>query len=415
MNSIKSVFGLFERIGSTTSRTEKELIIKEGSTNDHFKTLLNFTYNPYDKFYIKKLPKVKLDESEVSEEKYEEFIQVLLELITRQITGNAAIERAKSFFEKCNETEYKWYGKVLQKDLKIGITSKTINKVIPNLIPTFNCMLAHPLKNLPDKFIIEPKLDGYRCLAFNYGHGRVELMTRNGRLIEGYGQIEKEISEKLEAGFVYDGEIMSRSGTFSDVQKSAFKKGKNKDGALFIFDCVPIEEFMLGKSSAKLLDRKDHLLSMFRGIKTGHIAPIIGSHIMRDMDEAMAEHKKFVQEGYEGTMVKDIAFVYECKRSYAVQKIKDMETLDLVVVGVEEGEEGTKFEGTLGALIVDFKGNQVRVGSGYTESQRKEFWAIKEDIINRVVEVKYQEISKNKDGKESLRFPIFQRIREDKE
>ncbi|WP_369118558.1 ATP-dependent DNA ligase, partial [Mycobacterium tuberculosis] len=98
---------------------------------------------------------------------------------------------------------------------------------------------------------------------------------------------------------------------------------------------------MLGKSTAKLLDRKDHLLSMFRGIKTRHIAPIIGSHIMRDMDEAMVEHEKFVQEGYEGTMVKDINSVYECKRSFAVQKIKDMETLDLVVVGVEEGEEGT--------------------------------------------------------------------------
>src|SRR6185312_15199570 len=134
----------------------------------------------------------------------------------------------------------KWYMKVLQKDLKIGITDKTVNKVWKGLVPSFTCALANTYANkLPKRYVTDPKLDGYRCLAFNYGGVRgVELRSRNGHPIEGYVGIEKDMADYMPDGFVYDGEIMDRSGLFSDVQKSAFKKSSNKDGVLHIFDAV---------------------------------------------------------------------------------------------------------------------------------------------------------------------------------
>jgi DNA ligase-1 len=64
-------------------------------------------------------------------------------------------------------------------------------------------------------------------------------------------------------------------------------------------------------------------------------------------------------------------------------------------------------------LILDYKGNRVNVGSGFDDATRQEIWNNRNDIIGRVVEVKYKEISKDKnDGLESLQFPIFVCLRE---
>ena len=85
--------------------------------------------------------------------------------------------------------------------------------------------------------------------------------------------------------------------------------------------------------------------------------------------------------------------------------------MDLRVVDVVEGDG--RLKGTLGALVVEFKGNTVNVGSGYSDRQRTEIWNNREDIIGRIIEVKYKEITKDKNtGLESLQFPVFVQIRE---
>jgi len=138
-------------------------------------------------------------------------------------------------------------------------------------------------------------------------------------------------------------------------------------------------------------------------------------------------------------MVKDLDATYKCKRSYDVQKIKEMYEIDLVVVDVEEGKEGTKNEGTLGALVVELSDKDIKeqlpvddpkhekklryvegctarvnVGSGYSDELRNYFWNNKEDIINRTIQIKFQETTINEHGEHSLRFPIFVKVRDDK-
>ena len=86
---------------------------------------------------------------------------------------------------------------------------------------------------------------------------------------------------------------------------------------------------------------------------------------------------------------------------------------DLKVIGYEEGDG--RLKGTLGTLFVDYKGNRVGVGSGYTDEQRTLIWANKDNIEGTIIEVKYKEITKDKKtGLESLQFPVFVGIRNDK-
>ena len=79
---------------------------------------------------------------------------------------------------------------------------------------------------------------------------------------------------------------------------------------------------------------------------------------------------------------------------------------DLEVVDVLEGDG--RLKGTLGALVVAYKGNTVNVGSGYTDEDRAYLWAHKDELIGRVIAVKFKEETQDKKtGLYSLQFPIY--------
>lgn len=436
MASIGKAFALFESIESTTSRTEKESLL--GAANEVAKELLYLAYNPYLTFNIKKDPKVTPTGNISIHDNFNRFRELCQDLYARTITGNEALDRLKDFLSGCTEQEYKWYMKVIQKDLKIGITHKTINKVHKKYIPVFECMLAENMKEstIPKEYVADPKLDGYRCLAVNDPEKGVILRSRNGHQIFGYDNIERAI-KLLPKGYIYDGEIMGRSNKFSEVQKTAFKKQADKDGVLHIFDVVSIAEFDKGKFSATYKDRLEYLDSIDDYIENSlHLERVPTSRPV-DFDDLSRTHLYYTEElGYEGTMVKDLSKPYKMGKGRAVQKFKDMLEMDLVVVDVEEGKEGGKFEGTLGSLVVELSDKdieeqlpekalkkakyvkdctaKVKVGSGFSEDLRNIIWSNPGAYINKTIEIKFQETTINDDGTHSLRFPIFVRFRDDK-
>lgn len=87
--------------------------------------------------------------------------------------------------------------------------------------------------------------------------------------------------------------------------------------------------------------------------------------------------------------------------------------MDLPIIRCEEGNG--RLEGTLGAFVLNYKDNEVRVGSGFTDEQRQAFWSQADNLLGVLCEVKYKEISSDKStGQESLQFPVFMGLREDK-
>jgi DNA ligase-1 len=256
------------------------------------------------------------------------------------------------------------------------------------------------------------------------------LRSRNGKPIEGYASIEKAM-ESFPPGYVYDGEIMSLSGKFSDMQAMAGRKGvEDKPGIFNIFDVVAIDEFFTGVSEELYFVRRIRLEEFFGAAEQSPVLALVdviatGSTEREGKDpnevRAQAEemimltHRDLLAKGYEGSMLKDADGYYECKRSWGIQKVKDMDNLDLLVIGVEPGIPGTRLEGTMASIVVDYKGYAVNVGSGFSDELRAEIWKNKEDVINRIAEIKYFEESKDKKGNLSLRFPIFTQFRYDKE
>lgn len=310
------------------------------------------------------------------------------------------------------------------KDLSIGCDAKTINKVIPGLIPSFEIMLAEKFFSNPKKlegkrFGLTTKIDGARVIAMKE-NGEVRFYSRSGKLYEELVDLENEFKLFWPEGMVLDGEltIFEDKGIPSKVAYKHAMKILGADGEkhgikLKVFDLLSIEEFKNKKGTRTYEERRSILDSMFNNYagKYFELLPLL--YVGDDTGVIEPLHMEAVNNGEEGLMANLMDAVYEFKRTWAIQKIKAMDTLDLEIVGYEEGEG--RLAGTLGAILVRYKnGNIVKVGSGFTDSLRKQIWADPESIISKIAEIQYFEETTNDDGGISLRFPVYKKFRDDK-
>jgi DNA ligase-1 len=267
-----------------------------------------------------------------------------------------------------------------------------------------------------------PKLDGVRCIATIYpGEDEVHYLSRNGKEFKNFNKFDEDVLD-LRRGlvvsmittfnintdtFYLDGEVIANvpKGEAQDFSKvmTQVHRLKDVDSSIFsyqLFDlpCIPNLSFGTRYALLTRLLRESELESAeFQHVE--HIYTVDRGFFQEIMEG-------YIAQGYEGVVFKSSPGLYECgKKSKHWLKMKPTYTEDLYVVDVIQGTG--KYSETLGALICDFNGTRVRVGSGFTDEERDEFWK----NPPRMIEVKYQE--KTKAG--SLRFPIFVRVREDKD
>ena len=414
------------------SRINKEQILEaaaEEGLAEFFDGLRMCLDNLYT-FGVKQVP-VK-DRNNGQGLSWENFVQLADSLYRRQLTGHDARDAVNLAMDVATKEQWNdWYRRILIKDLRCGVSEKTVNKVLKKFkniepVPVFECMLAHDGANHENKItgkkLLEPKLDGVRAVTVvDYESRTVTMYTRNGKVLENFNHITKHLEDNLDnfgRSYVFDGEVVSHS--FQDLMKQVHRKENVQadDARLCLFDIVPLVEFKAGKS-IQGQRRRSNMLKTFANIfaDTGCIEII--PQIEVNLDEFLGEieykdyNKKMVEAGYEGIMIKDPEAKYECKRSASWLKQKPFIEVSLAVTEVEEGT-GRNL-GRLGALVCegqdDGKSIKVNVGSGFSDSQRGEFWNSRDAIPGQVVEVRADAITQNQDGSFSLRFPRFLRFR----
>jgi DNA ligase-1 len=360
---------------------------------------------------------------------WEAFKELCHLLYTRQLTGHDARDAIELALSVSTQRQWNdWYRRILIKDLRCGVSEKTINKVKKNAVPVFECMLAHDganhEKKIAGKKLLEPKLDGVRVITIiNAENKTASMYTRNGKLLENFGHITAALEaniELFERSLVLDGEMVSSS--FQALMKQVHRKSdvQSEDARLMLFDILPLSEFQKGKSVLGQKRRSNLLRSMkatFEKVGSIDIIP----QIEVDLDTGVGEmqfkqyNKDAIEAGFEGIMIKDVDAEYVCKRHVSWLKQKPFIEVSLTIVAVEEGTG--KNEGRMGAIICegedDGKKIAVNVGSGFTDDQRTDFWASREDILGQVVEVRADAATRSQDSEDvwSLRFPRFLRFR----
>lgn len=419
------IVSIIEDLRSVSSTNAKKDILEKNKDNEGLKTILELTYNPFKKY--------KVTEKSLIGGTEDGFTYGSLRMLTYTLANkninNELREIVNNFLEQADEEIKDLYKCVLLKDLKIGVNVSTINKIWNDLIPTgetgltIKPMLASKFDfDKPPKgtFAVTEKLDGIRCIAICTSTG-VELYTRQGKLIKGCAQIEIDlrlIRALWGSDFVLDGELLADGCSYEDVYKETTKRVKNdkpiKMGIHFTaFDILSLSEFENLKCTTQYYKRMETLLKLNEVMKDVESVEMINIlYIGEDMERILQLLDEYRLKGAEGLMVNLMDSVYEFKRSKAILKVKVMQTVDLKVTGFEEGQG--RNAGKLGAMLVDYKGNIVGVGSGFSDYQREYIWNNQDEFLDKIVEVQYFEETKNKEGQVSLRFPVFKHKRDDK-
>jgi DNA ligase-1 len=364
---------------------------------------------------------------------WDSFALAITGLVTRNVTGNTARDMVNTMMKSATRAEWNgWYRRILIKDLRCGVSEKTINKVVGGKyaqysIPVFSCQLAHDSANHESKVAgkkrIEVKLDGVRVITIVYPDGRCDQFSRNGKELVNFPHIREQL--KLNAGtftepMVLDGEVMSSS--FQDLMKQVHRKDnvQANDAVLWLFDAVPLTDFEQGKCAISQKTRSEWLNTWYETKLTKSMANVhCLDHAVVDLDSEEGQrlfamyNKSAIENGYEGIMIKDLDAAYECKRSTAWLKLKPFIEVTLGVTDVEEGTG--KNLGRLGALVCtgidDGKEITVNVGSGFSDELRDSIWADRDGVVGQLVEVRADAVTQNQDGTYSLRFPRFKTFR----
>ena len=412
---MEEVIKIFKQIQETSSINDKKTIIDANKDNELFKKCLVFLLdgNVQTGLSSKKISK-KVRKSDYY---MPQFTDVMSYLETHNTGTDDDISLIQAFIRNQPEEYHEFYAEFVTKSFRLGADSKVVNAVIPGLIPTWDVMLGTSIEHckLPENiwFSLSQKLNGNRCTYYNG-----EFYTRQNKKYIGLNHIKADIEKIPNAkDLVFDGELiyknnegLSDSSAFQKGTGIANNKSENKEELkLVLFDVLPREEFDNKVSKDSYRVRKQNLLNL-KQYETENIEVVQIFYEGTDQSEIWNWLDYCEQHDMEGCML-NLDTPYECKRTKNLMKVKMFYDLDLQIVGYEEGTGRNK--GRLGAFVVDYKGNQVKVGSGYSDKERDTFWNNRDEYVGRVITVKYKEISTDKKtGLESLQFPVYCGMRE---
>lgn len=418
---------IFRALANTSSRIEKEYILRQHLTNLTLRRVLFLALDPFTQFYIRKIPNYVPGPTSINRSTMmlEGALDNLEQISKRVVTGNAAIIHLKMILESVTADDAYVIERIIEKDLRCGVSEATVNKIWPGLIPTYPVMLASGfdekvMAKMSYPAYVQLKLDGMRFNAI-VNNGKVEFRSRNGKQIDLLGNLEQEFL--FMAGTescVFDGELVVRdSQGIMNRQKGNGILNKAVKGTISvmeasmvhatIWDIIPFSAFQQGVYKTSYQERFGKLQQL---VLPGRIS-LIENRVVNTEDEAHDLFQEYFSKGEEGIILKDITQGWEDKRVKHQVKFKGELECDLLCMDWQEGTG--KNVGKLGALVLTSADGvvKVNVGSGFTDEQRDKY--TKENTVGKVVAVKYNaRIQDKKTGQTSLFLPVFLELREDK-
>ena len=389
------------------SRKAKEEIVKNNV--EHLKEYFDIAFNPYRIFHIASIPKKSIVDHP--------FIHSNLEELASYLEGHKGgtkinKDMVRAFIDvncKCCPFTKKFMEDAILKKVKVGISTKTLNKFGYG-IPEFKCLLAEGNKeNNMDGHtfpaFIQPKLDGVRVIRLTDG----TCLGRNGKAVPN-NNINDHV--KVDGDFVLDGEFYSDERNFNEIISIFASEDREipSDIKLVVFNIVHKDDWV--KEQATFTNYREELGLINRIADNGtNIVPIFNETV-NSKEEAIDKFNEYLNAGFEGAMLRNIKSNYIWKRAKVkdgiLTKLKPHDHADCLIKGFFEGKG--KLEGKFGGFLLDFKGKEVRCGGGFSDKQREEYLERMQELEGTWCRVKYNEITP--DG--SLRFPVFDSLRDEK-
>lgn len=423
---MEEVIEILKLIQNTSSLNEKQRILRENKDNELLKKCLVFLLdgNTVTGISTKKIDKMTISKAaNYATFEPKNFSEVIDYLKTHNTGTDVDVATVRKFI--CNnsksEAECQFYEEMVTKKFRLGADSKLINKAIPGLIEEFNVQLGTSIEKVKLKgnelIYISRKLNGLRCAYIG-----TECRTRQNKKINGVDHIIKDLQAMGYDNMFVDGELLYKNKEgLSDSE--AFQKGtgiaNSKSGdksqlKFVVFDMFPLKEFLSGKSKEPYSIRSKDLDELEEKLKfhpTDNIEVVPRVYHGYDHSKIWEWLQYAEDNDWEGCCI-NLDKPYECKRTKSLIKVKQFYDATLRVIGYEEGSGKNK--GALGSLIVKYKDGKSGVGYGYSDQMRKDLWEKRDELIGKLIDIKYKEETKDKNtGLPSLQFAGFICFRED--
>ena len=416
----------FEQLAANASRNYKIEQLEANRADETLREVVRLALDPFTQFYIRKIPKYTPNTSGHGAS-IGSMLPALYELRERVVTGNAAIEHLKTVLEALTAEDAKVMERIIQKDLKCGVSTSTANAVWTGLLKEYPVMLCSQFEEkLVNKIkfpaLVQTKMDGMRFNAI-VRDGKVEYRSRNGKEIQLLGNLDADfIALAGDVDCVFDGELLVTSATgildrqtgngiLNKANKGTISAGEASLVRATVWDVIPFLYFQDGQCNTPYGTRFYSLNALINKVEPEKVSTV-KSWEVETIEQANALFEELWSSGEEGIILKDKSGIWEDKRSKTQIKFKGELECDLKIVGIEEGTG--KYAGMLGAIKCESADGviKVSVGSGFTDAQRK---SLGKEIIGKVAAVKYNMRISNRGGEESLFLPIVLEIRFDKD
>lgn len=273
---------------------------------------------------------------------------------------------------------------------------ETIEEAKSNIIEL--PMLAQRYEDCKDKIEfpcwVQPKLDGMRSNV-----NQVKFISRENRPITWMNHIWGDI-KKCPFADTFDGELYAHGYSFEDNMRMTkkYREGITELVSLNVYDlCLPNLSFV---------QRYAVLKQMVEIINSPHIH-LVPTYSVKDMEDVKKYHAQFLNEGYEGTIIRWGNAGYKFNgRSENLVKYKDFKDIALTILDVIPMDKYPK----QGMIICEMNGERFTATPKMSHDKREELLLNKANYIGETAEIRYfQETDRG-----VARFPVFVGIRNDK-
>ena len=424
MTDFQLISDFVEASNATNSNSDKLEVLKTYTQYESVCKALNYTYDTYKQYGVTSANCKKNSDLMGHPNTYGSIFTLLDDLNNRVCTGHTAISNVNRFVHE-NYIYKDLIFNMIDRNLKTRSTASMINKVKPGLIPTFDVALAKAFDEKTqkkvdwnDRWFVSRKLDGVRCLTVIDANGEPKFFSRQGKEFLTLDNLKTDIKALGLKNTVLDGEVCIVDENGNEDFAGIIKEIKRKDHTIvkpyyWMFDMLSMEDFNSKTSETTFGQRITDLLDLSLG-KGLTLIGVLQQQIGNDQifSEMMAESKA---NGWEGLMLRKDA-AYKGKRSDEILKVKQMFDDEYVVVDLENDIHRVIVDGAeveelmLKNVIIEHKGNQVRVGSGFSHEQRRHYFENPNEILGKQITVQYFEESQSKSGEYSLRFPVIKAV-----
>lgn len=435
---------ILDEIAAEGGSNMKMEILRKYSDDLILRRVLYLANSRRVKFYIKQIP--PHNPAPQSLVKLHEAIQGLEVLRNRIVTGHDALQHLAEILSDLDEADGTVIKRIIDKDLRIGMGTTNINKVIPDLIEETPYMGAKAFsKDLVMKLLAsgpafsQLKMDGRYCNAI-IRHGEVELESRqgettylmgatfleelanlpncvlNGELtMDGYTRYE---SNGIIASLV---SILGKADKGEDVHKEREKffheYNMSPEYALSrirytVWDMITVEEYFAFKSTVQYHQRLKNL-EYYLEENPCSMVSIVDLVIVRTYQEAMDHFQKLINQGHEGTILKAMNGPWKDGKPNHQCKLKLEITIDLRITGFRYGTgKNSHVISTVEAESED--GLLKTAPTGINEKTMKWITENQQNLLGKILEVKCSGVSQNEKGEYSTLHPVYNEVRDDK-